>query len=469
MLYYLRSCTSLRYAHVTSGTLGRSPPKLHSQVSRDMHRNKAKPRGTFQHRYKVSRLLPKPGFDKTTSNNRTGITMQQSAPSSSKSPANSGKSAQSAHSLQSSHSVQSTQSMEDEIQCIEDELDVINNHHRHLPNEDIFFKHIFGDARHKVVPATFVKDVLTNMDVNLGDVSFERADLKVDYISTQHHTGQDTEMDFISPAKKITFLDLFFKDKDGNRYLVEMQVKDVPSMAARGYFYLARSISGSLSTGVDYQNIKRHILVIVSTKSIIENESSVHHVTKPMTKGDAPESEWTLHEEMDHIEIHNLVLDNLPVQEQEPLTPIRRWLHFIKSGVMPGVDPNTKSVPSRTDTDAAYKLAYLSLQEKRAEVKGPKKTEMLRNLHSKLNRVKHHLQLAVASREHAAALEQKDKEKAEALEQKDSEMLEFLSSVINDAILNCADSGKKRQFEELLADETLGPTEKKRRYNDLKK
>jgi predicted transposase/invertase (TIGR01784 family) len=57
-------------------------------------------------------------------------------------------------------------------------------------------------------------------------------------------------------AGKFIVLDLLAEDAEGRRYNIEMQVRRYHAWSARSAYYLARTLTGQLKSGEDYQSLK---------------------------------------------------------------------------------------------------------------------------------------------------------------------------------------------------------------------
>ncbi|WP_295441736.1 Rpn family recombination-promoting nuclease/putative transposase [uncultured Thiodictyon sp.] len=65
-----------------------------------------------------------------------------------------------------------------------------------------------------------------------------------------------TVVEVLNPRIDFIALDLLAEDIEGRRYNVEMQVRRYNAWSARSAYYLARTLTGQLKSGEDYQSLK---------------------------------------------------------------------------------------------------------------------------------------------------------------------------------------------------------------------
>ena len=79
------------------------------------------------------------------------------------------------------------------------------------PRNDVAFKKIFGSEQHKDVTISFLNSIL--------EYTGQRAIKEVQFLNTE-------QAPLVIKEKKNNILDIMCTDQEGNRYIVEMQVKN---------------------------------------------------------------------------------------------------------------------------------------------------------------------------------------------------------------------------------------------------
>ena len=171
------------------------------------------------------------------------------------------------------------------------------------PTNDFVFKMIFGDERNTDILADFLQAVL-------GLPPEEYADIKI----VDPHARRDREKD------KLGILDVKVCTKTGQLIDIEIQVSDTPFMRERIIFYLAKLITGQIGKGMDYENIKQ-VISIVITDYVLAPATSVCHDQFFLY------SELTKTRFSDIVEIDTLELPKIPAEGHNE--KLWQWTKFL--------------------------------------------------------------------------------------------------------------------------------------------
>lgn len=122
---------------------------------------------------------------------------------------------------------------------------------------------------------------------------------------------------------KSSILDVRAKDKEGNDYIVEMQVTDKIGFAKRAVFYSAKSYSSQLNIGDDYYKLKPTIFIGILNFVFLESNNylSRHLIL------DAETQEHKLKD----LDFNFIELPKFNKAENELETLVEKWIYFIKN------------------------------------------------------------------------------------------------------------------------------------------
>lgn len=117
------------------------------------------------------------------------------------------------------------------------------------PKNDLAFKKVFGQAKHKQIPIAFLNAVfqLKNED-EIIDLEFL-------------NTVQPPEIE----ARKESIVDVLVKDQRGSKYIVEMQVAKIEGFEKRAQYYAAKTYCTHFNVGHEYIDLKRVIFLAITS------------------------------------------------------------------------------------------------------------------------------------------------------------------------------------------------------------
>lgn len=116
------------------------------------------------------------------------------------------------------------------------------------PRNDIVFKKIFGTEKNKDILIHFINDVI----VEPGQPQVTKVKL------LNPHQFPDIAV------QKQSIVDVLCEEKDGTKYIVEMQVAKVEGFEKRAQHYAARVYGSQASKGGDYSGLKAIIFLAIT-------------------------------------------------------------------------------------------------------------------------------------------------------------------------------------------------------------
>lgn len=117
------------------------------------------------------------------------------------------------------------------------------------PKNDLAFKKIFGEEKHKQIPIAFLNAVfhLEGPD-EIQDLEFL-------------NTIQPPEIQ----ARKESIVDLLVRDQKGDKYVVEMQVSKIEGFEKRAQYYAAKTYCSHFNSKILYGELKRVIFLAITS------------------------------------------------------------------------------------------------------------------------------------------------------------------------------------------------------------
>ena len=131
------------------------------------------------------------------------------------------------------------------------------------PKNDLSFKKIFGQEKHKHLPINFLNDAFKLKDNNrIIDLEFI-------------NTIQPPEIE----SRKESTVDVLVRDQSGNKYIIEMQIAKVEGFEKRAQFYAAKTYCAYFDKGSKYADLKKVIFLAITSYNVFpdkENYKSEH-------------------------------------------------------------------------------------------------------------------------------------------------------------------------------------------------
>ena len=175
------------------------------------------------------------------------------------------------------------------------------------PKNDLAFKKIFGNSKHKSILISFLNSVLDFKDAK-EIVSVELANpYQVPKI----------------PELKETILDIQATNKKGERFIVEMQRKDLGNFTKRSLYYTSKAYVEQLPRGNDYTSLKKVYFIGIVNFEIFNNTNFIsrHLIINQETST----------QDLDDFEFTFLELPKFKKELNELSSILDRWIYFIKN------------------------------------------------------------------------------------------------------------------------------------------
>ncbi|HEV3269953.1 MAG TPA: Rpn family recombination-promoting nuclease/putative transposase [Candidatus Rhabdochlamydia sp.] len=125
------------------------------------------------------------------------------------------------------------------------------------PKNDVAFKKIFGSEKNKDIVIHFLNDIIG---------SFKNSHIvEIDFLPTILIPNSD--------AQKISIVDVLCKDREGAKYIIEMQVSSTRGFEKRAQHYAAKVYSDQARVGQEYQDLKEIIFLAIADDIIFPNKA----------------------------------------------------------------------------------------------------------------------------------------------------------------------------------------------------
>jgi len=171
-------------------------------------------------------------------------------------------------------------------------------------NSDFVFRLIFGDQRNVDILAEFLKCVL-----DIPNDEYDRLTI------IDPHIKKEFEED------KYGILDVKLHTKSGSIVHIEIQLRVRSDLTSRTIYSQSKLVTEQMSSGKDWNIIKRVITIIITEDIFIPEDDKYHHQFRYRTKDGLEFTDLT--------EINCLDLNKLPSDDDS--TDLWYWMKFIKS------------------------------------------------------------------------------------------------------------------------------------------
>ena len=175
------------------------------------------------------------------------------------------------------------------------------------PKNDLAFKKIFGNEKHKNILISFLNSVLDFQD--------EKTIVDV----TMANPYQVPKI----PELKETILDIRATNRNGDTFIVEMQRKDLGDFTKRSLYYTSKAYSSQLPKGNNYTELKKVYFIGILNFNIFENKNYIsrHLIINQETKT----------QDLDDFEFTFIELPKFKKELEELETILDKWIYFIKN------------------------------------------------------------------------------------------------------------------------------------------
>jgi predicted transposase/invertase (TIGR01784 family) len=175
------------------------------------------------------------------------------------------------------------------------------------PKNDLAFKKIFGNSQHKNILISFLNSVL---------------DFKDGKVIVEVELANPYQVPKI-PELKETILDIQATNRNGEKFIVEMQRKDLGNFTKRSLYYTSKAYVEQLPKGNDYTSLKKvYFIGIVNFEIFTSTNFISRHliINQESNKQDLDDFEFTF------IELPKF---NKALHQLENI--LDKWIYFIKN------------------------------------------------------------------------------------------------------------------------------------------
>ena len=175
------------------------------------------------------------------------------------------------------------------------------------PKNDLAFKKIFGNENKKEILISFLNSVLdfkdekTIVEVTL-DNPYQLPDIK---------------------ELKETILDIKARNKNGDKFIVEMQKKDLSDFDKRSLYYTSKAYVSQIQKGEELTNLKKVYYIAILNFNMFDNKNYISRhliINQETTTQDLKDFEFTFIE----LKKFNTKLEDLN-------STIDKWIYFINN------------------------------------------------------------------------------------------------------------------------------------------
>ena len=199
------------------------------------------------------------------------------------------------------------------------------------PKNDIAFKKIFGDEKHKEVLISFLNSVL--------DFKGKR-EIKSVTLTNPYQLPNIEEL-------KETILDIKAINQNNEEFIVEMQKKGGSSFTKRSLYYTSKAYVNQIDKAMDFKQLKKVYYIALVDFNIFDNTSFISRhliINQETTKQDLKDFEFTF------IELKKF---NLELKECD--TIVKKWIYFINNAS--SLDLIPKELQNIKEFKTAFQMA----------------------------------------------------------------------------------------------------------------
>jgi predicted transposase/invertase (TIGR01784 family) len=174
------------------------------------------------------------------------------------------------------------------------------------PKNDLAFKKIFGDETKKEILISFLNSVLDFKDnLAIADVS----------LANPYQVPRIPEL-------KETILDINATNKNGEKFIVEMQNKNLGEFAKRSLYYTSKAYVQQLDTKANYKELKKVYFIGILNFNMFENKRYIsRHLIINQETGT---------QDIEEFEFCFIELKKFDVKLESLNSIVDKWVYFIK-------------------------------------------------------------------------------------------------------------------------------------------
>ncbi len=175
------------------------------------------------------------------------------------------------------------------------------------PINDIAFKKIFGNEKHKNILISFLNSIL--------DFKDEKRIVDVE-LANPYQIPKIEEL-------KETILDIKAKNQNNEEFIVEMQKRNLGDFAKRSLYYTSKAYVSQLQKGIDYSSLKKVYFIGILNFNIFDNEDFIsrHLIINQETKK----------QDLKDFEFSFIELPKFQKSLKESESILDKWIYFLKN------------------------------------------------------------------------------------------------------------------------------------------
>ncbi len=201
------------------------------------------------------------------------------------------------------------------------------------PKNDLAFKKIFGNSKHKNILISFLNSVLDFRD-------------KKEIINVELANPYQVPR---IPELKETILDIKATNKNKENFIVEMQRKDLSDFTKRSLYYTSKAYVEQLPKGNNYTELKKVYFIGILNFNIFENKKFIsrHLIINQETNT----------QDLNDFEFTFIELPKFNKKLEQLNSILDKWIYFIKNA------SNLTLVPKQYENIIEFKEAFEVAQQ----------------------------------------------------------------------------------------------------------
>ncbi len=207
------------------------------------------------------------------------------------------------------------------------------------PKNDLAFKKIFGDENKKEILISFLNSVLDFKDgKTIVDVS----------VANPYQVPKIPEL-------KDTILDIKATNQNGDKFIVEMQKKNLGDFDKRSLYYTAKAYIEQLDSSQDYTRLKKVYFIGILDFNIFKNQEYIsrHLIINQQTNT----------QDIKDFEFSFIELKKFDKTLSQLSTTLDKWIYFVKNATSLDLVPN--ELQDVTELQEAFVIANQTTWNKR--------------------------------------------------------------------------------------------------------
>ena len=199
------------------------------------------------------------------------------------------------------------------------------------PKNDLAFKKIFGNENKKEILISFLNSVL--------DFKNEKTIVKVT-LDNPYQLPDIQEL-------KETILDIKATNQNGDKFIVEMQKKDLSNFAKRSLYYTSKAYVSQIDKGEDVINLKKVYYIAILNFNMFDN---INYISRHLII-----NQETMTQDLKDFEFTFIELKKFNIKLEDLNSTIDKWIYFINNASSFDLIP--KEYENIKEFQEAFKIA----------------------------------------------------------------------------------------------------------------